>query len=93
MKAKPTPRRKTRPVRRTTDQRLQTVEKLLELMGRDLVRLIDRLPKVETVHAALQNTREHNAILASQVRRLLGEKDAREAYIRNLEEQVRERAA
>lgn len=91
----PTPKRRARPVRRTDGDRLQSIEKILQLLGSDIVRLIERMPMAERLQTENAAHREHIAVLASQVRRLLGEKDillgdkrALKAYIAGLEEQI-----
>ena len=81
-------KRRARPAQRTEADRLHTVEAIIAMLGKDIVRLIERLPKAERLQAELAATREHLAVQSAACRRLLGEKDALIAYTRQLEERL-----
>jgi len=84
------PPKMPKPVRSVED-RLQSIEKILQLIGSDVARLIERMPVAERVQAQLSATREHLAVQCAANRRLLGDKQALLAYVRGLEEQINER--
>lgn len=78
-------------------RKLTTAEELVSLRHwvqqgmRECVRVNERIPAVEKLQAELTATKQYLAVQVSHVARLVGEKAAREAYIANLEDQIRAR--